>query len=246
MLTYEAFGIFGQPIVFAFRPGQVRYTKQVMKFLEDDLEAYSAAHSQPETLLLQTVRRETHLQVLMPQMLSGSLQGGLLAMLVRATQARCVLEIGTFTGYTALWMAQALPQDGLLHTIDINEELEDRVRHNLSHSEVEHKVRYHIGNALEVIPTLHETFDLVFIDADKENYRNYYDLVIGQVRPHGIIIADNVLWSGKVLADKDTADRKTRVMQEFNDYVHQDPRVDNVLLPLRDGLMLLTKRDEPI
>lgn len=217
-----------------------------MKFLDDDLEAYVAAHSQPETSLLQTIRRETHLQVLMPQMLSGALQGGLLALLVQLTQARRVLEIGTFTGYTALWMAQALPQDGLLHTIDSNEELEDRVRHYLEQSEAKGKVRYHVGNALDIILTLHETFDLVFIDADKENYRDYYDLVINQVRPHGIIIVDNVLWSGKVLADKDTADRKTQAMQAFNDYVHQDPRVDNVLLPLRDGLMLLAKRDETI
>ncbi len=217
-----------------------------MKFLDDDLEAYSVAHSQPETPLLQTIRRETHVQVLMPQMLSGTLQGSLLALLVRATQARRVLEVGTFTGYTALWMAQALPRDGLLHTIDINEELEDRVRHYLEQSGVKDKVHYHVGNALEIIPTLHETFDLVFIDADKDNYQNYYELVIDQVRPHGCIIVDNVLWSGKVLVDHDKADRKTQAMQIFNDYVHQDSRVDNVLLPLRDGLMLLVKRDKTL
>lgn len=215
-----------------------------MKFLDDDLEAYVAAHSQPETPLLQTIRRETHVQVLMPQMLSGALQSGLLAMLVRATQARCVLEIGTFTGYTALWMAQALPQDGLLHTIDVNEELEDRVRNYFGQSTVGDKVHYHVGNALEIIPTIHDTFDLVFIDADKDNYQHYYELVIDKVRAHGLIIVDNVLWSGKVVVAQDETDRKTRVIQAFNDYVHQDPRVDNVLLPLRDGLMLLTKREK--
>ena len=215
-----------------------------MKFLNDDLEAYATAHSQPETPLLQTIRRETHLQVLMPQMLSGALQGSLLAMLVRATQAHRVLEVGTFTGYAALWMAQALPEGGKLHTIDINEELEDRVRHYLEQAEVKDKVHYHVGDALKIIPTLDDTFDLVFVDADKDNYQNYYELVVDKVRAHGLIIVDNVLWSGKVLADQATADRKTRAMQAFNDYVHQDPRVDNVLLPLRDGLMLLARRDE--
>ena len=218
--------------------------QQVMKFLNQDLEGYSITHSQAETPLLQKIRRETHLQVLMPQMLSGPLQGGLLAMLVRLTRARCVLEIGTFTGYATLWMAEALPDEGIVHTIDRNEELEDRVRQYFEQSGLTEKIRYYVKDARDVIPTLDETFDLVFIDADKENYQHYYELVIDRVRPHGCIIVDNVLWSGKVLADKHTSDKKTRAMQAFNDYVHRDHRVENVLLPLRDGLMLLLKRDE--
>ena len=217
---------------------------QVMNVLDYDLEVYSTMHSQPETPLLQKIRRETYLQVLMPHMLSGPLQGGLLAMLVRLARARRVLEIGTFTGYATLWMAQALPEGGLIHTIDRNEELEDRVRGYFRQSEVASRICYHVGDAPEVISTLGEIFDLVFIDADKENYQRYYELTINQVRPGGCIIVDNVLWSGKVLADEKASDRKTRAMQAFNSYVHQDLRVENVLLPLRDGLMLLRKRDE--
>ena len=209
-----------------------------------NLDTYTIAHSHPETPLLRKIRRETHLQVLMPQMLSGPVQGGLLAMLVRAISARRVLEIGTFTGYAALWMAQALPTDGLIHTIDRNEELAGRVRSYFDQAEVSHKIQYHLGDAQKVIPTLDETFDLVFIDADKDHYQRYYELIINKVRVGGFIIADNVLWSGKVLVNKNEADRKTRAIQSFNEYVHQDARVMNVLLPLRDGLMVLTKQEE--
>jgi predicted O-methyltransferase YrrM len=204
------------------------------------LEAYIAAHSTPETALLKKIRRETHLQVLMPQMLSGPAQGALLATLVRLTRARRVLEVGTFTGYAALWMAQALPGDGLLHTIDCNEELEDRVRGYFGESDAGQRIRYHPGDAREVIPTLDETFDLVFIDADKDSYKHYYELIIDRVRENGLIIVDNVLWGGKVASG--TTDRKTRAIREFNDHVHRDPRVANVLLPLRDGLMMLIKQ----
>lgn len=205
------------------------------------LEAYVAAHSTPETALLTKIRRETHLQVLMPQMLSGPTQGALLAALVQLTQARRVLEIGTFTGYASLWMAQSLPDDGLLHTIDRNEELEDRVRGYFDESGVGHRINYHRGDAQEVIPTLDETFDLVFIDADKDNYLRYYELIVDSVRENGLIVVDNVLWGGKVTDEK--TDRKTQAIQAFNDHVHRDPRVANVLLPLRDGLMLLIKQD---
>ena len=212
--------------------------------MDPELEAYSVAHSQPETPLLQKIRRETHLQVLMPHMLSGPLQGSLLAQLIQLMQAKQVLEIGTFTGYATLWMAQALPEEGIVHTIDKNEELEDRVRNYFEQSTVTSKIRYHVGDALDIIPNLTDTFDLVFIDADKENYRRYYELTIDKVRPGGCIMVDNVLWSGKVLAEKKLTDKKTRAMQDFNDHVQQDDRVENVLLPLRDGLMLLRKRHE--
>ncbi|MGB3779473.1 MAG: O-methyltransferase [Tunicatimonas sp.] len=205
------------------------------------LNAYAAAHSTPETALLRRIRRETHLQVLMPQMLSGPAQGALLAALVRLTRARRVLEIGTFTGYASLWMAQALPDGGLLHTIDRNEELEDRVRGYFGESSVGQRIRYHLGDAREVIPTLDETFDLVFIDADKDNYQHYYELIIDKVRENGLIVVDNVLWGGKVMNEK--PDRKTKAIRDFNDYVHHDARVANVLLPLRDGLLLLIKQE---
>ena len=165
-------------------------------------------------------------------------------MLVRMTRAQRVLEIGTFTGYATLWIAQALPKGGIVHTIDRNEELEGRVRHYFEQSGVEHSIRYHLGDAQDVIATLDEAFDLIFIDADKDNYRRYYDLTIDRLRPGGCMVVDNVLWNGKVLADTMTADRKTRAVQSFNDYVHQDPRVDNLLLPLRDGLMILLKQDK--
>lgn len=204
------------------------------------MDAYVAAHSTPETALLKRIRRETHLQVLMPQMLSGPAQGALLAALVRLTRARRVLEVGTFTGYASLWMAQALPDNGLLHTIDRNEELEDRVRGYFGESSVGQRIRYHLGDAQEVLSTLAETFDLVFIDADKDSYRRYYELIVDKVRENGLIIVDNVLWGGKVASE--TTDRKTRAIREFNDHVHHDPRVANVLLPLRDGLMMLIKQ----
>ena len=212
-----------------------------MKPAAPTLDAYVAAHSTPETALLKKIRRETHLQVLMPQMLSGPTQGALLAMLVRLTRARRVLEIGTFTGYASLWMAQALPNNGLLHTIDRNEELEDRVRAYFDESEVGHRINYHCGDAREVIPTLDETFDLVFIDADKDNYQHYYALIVDKVRENGLIVVDNVLWGGKVI--NENPDRKTKAIRDFNDYVHHDARVANVLLPLRDGLLLLTKQE---
>ncbi len=205
------------------------------------LETYVAAHSTPETTLLEKIRRETHLQVLMPQMLSGPVQGALLAALVQLTRAKRVLEIGTFTGYASLWMAQALPDDGLLHTIDRNEELEDRVRAYFAESEVGHRIKYHCNDARTVVPTLDGTFDLVFIDADKENYGHYYRLIIDKVRENGLIVVDNVLWGGKVVSQK--PDRKTQAIRDFNNYVHHDAHVANVLLPLRDGLMILIKQE---
>lgn len=205
------------------------------------LDAYVAAHSTPETALLKKIRRETHLQVLMPQMLSGPSQGALLATLVQLLRARRVLEVGTFTGYASLWMAQALSDDGLLYTIDRNEELEDRVRAYFSESAVGHRIKYQLGDARELISTLDETFDLVFIDADKDSYLYYYELIFDKVRENGLIVVDNVLWGGKVIGE--TSDRKTQAIRDFNDHVHRDPRVANVLLPLRDGLMLLIKQD---
>ena len=213
-----------------------------MNLLGDALNQYILSHSQPETPLLQKIRRETYLQVLAPHMLSGLLQGSLLAMLVRMIQPSRILEIGTFTGYATIWMAQALPESALLYTIDANEELEDRVRGYLQEAGVAAQVDYRIGQALDVIPTIDDTLDMVFIDADKPNYRAYYDLVFDQVRPGGVILADNVLWHGRVVPGAlEKIDKKTRAILDFNAYIQQDSSVENVLLPIRDGLMIAFK-----
>lgn len=215
----------------------------MMELIDPALEQYIENHCSPENELLQALNRETHMKVLSPQMLSGRLQGNALSIFVHMLRPQNVLEIGTFTGYAAIWMAQALPPEGKLYTIDINEELEDMVRKYIEKAGLTSKIDYRIGNALEMIPTLDITFDLVFIDADKGNYKRYYDLVFEKVRKNGFIIADNVLWKGKVAEGKneEKKDKYTQVITEFNTYVHNDPRVENVLLPIRDGLMVARK-----
>ncbi len=212
-----------------------------MDFLPKPLADYVEAHTSPESTLLQHVNRETHTQVLMPRMLSGHLQGRVLAMLMQLLRPRRILEIGTYTGYSALCLAEGLADDGLLYTLDINEELEDRVRGYFAKAGLDNKIRYQIGNALEIIPTLTETWDLVFIDADKINYAKYYQLVMPQVRQGGFIIADNVLWSGKVADDTAKRDKDLQAMLDFNAMIQNDPHVENVLFPIRDGLMVVRK-----
>jgi caffeoyl-CoA O-methyltransferase len=214
-----------------------------MKLLSTAIEEYVEAHSLPESPLLKELRRETHLKVLSPNMLSGPIQGSLLAMLVRLIQPQRILEIGTFTGYSALWMAAAMPQGGKLITLDKNEELAGMVRHYIQQAGLQEVIQPMLGDAVALIPTLKETFDLVFIDADKINYPRYYELVFDKVRPGGLIVADNVLWHGKVVpAPDDKIDAKTQVIMDFNDQIQQDSRVENVLLPVRDGLMIVRKR----
>ena len=212
-----------------------------MDFLPDDINQYTEQHTSPESELLARVNRDTQSKVLQPRMLSGHLQGRILATFSNMIRPRRVLEIGTYTGYSALCFAEGLKPDGELHTIDINEELEDRIRGYFEQSIYADRIHLHIGNALEIVPNLNETWDLVFIDADKENYINYYNLVIDNLRPGGFIIADNVLWSGKVLNKPDTLDLDTRTLVEFNDMVQEDNRVENVLFPVRDGLMVCRK-----
>lgn len=213
-----------------------------MEFLDKELDEYIAKHSSPESQLLQHLNRDTWANVLMPRMLSGHLQGRVLSMLSHMIKPKRVLEIGTYTGYSAICLAEGLEKDGIMHTIDINEELSDMVNAYFKEARIEDKTRYHIGNALEIIPKLNEQWDLVFIDADKENYSNYFDLVIDQVGQGGFIIADNVLWSGKVLEkNREKTDKDTLAIMEFNEKVHQDNRVENVLFPVRDGLMVLRK-----
>ncbi|MHB1279451.1 MAG: O-methyltransferase [Bacteroidia bacterium] len=214
-----------------------------MDFIDEKLSAYAEAHTKAESPLLAELNRETWAKVLMPRMLSGHIQGRLLSMFSRMIQPKEILEVGTYTGYSALCLAEGLAEGGVLNTIDINEELEDMVRKYIRKAGLEESVKFHIGNALEIIPKLSPHFDLVFIDADKENYSNYYDLVIDRMRTGSYIIADNVLWSGKVTeADEIARDLETRSLHEFNIKVQNDPRVENILLPVRDGLMVIRKR----
>jgi caffeoyl-CoA O-methyltransferase len=214
-----------------------------MDFIDEKLSAYAEAHTTAESPLLAELNRETWAKVLMPRMLSGHIQGRLLSMFSQMIQPKEILEIGTYTGYSALCLAEGLAEGGVLNTIDINEELEDMVRKYIRKAGLEENIKFHIGNALEIIPKLTTHFDLVFIDADKENYSNYYDLVIDRMRTGSYIIADNVLWSGKVLEENEIAnDLETRSLHEFSIKVHNDPRVENILLPIRDGLMVIRKR----
>ena len=213
-----------------------------MDLFSKTLEAYIAAHTTPENELLKEINRQTHLKVLQPRMLSGHLQGRILAMFSQMIRPKYILEIGTYTGYSALCLAEGLVNEGQLHTIDINEELESMVRGFFARSPYFHQMHYHIGNALEIIPNLNFHFDLIFIDADKLNYANYYDLVFEKVNQNGFIIIDNVLWDGKVLPQTDKVDKKTQAMIDFNQKIQLDSRVENILLPIRDGLMLVRKK----
>lgn len=213
-----------------------------MEFLPESISEYAEYHTSPESDLLARVNRDTHAKVLQPRMLSGHLQGRILSLFSKMITPKRVLEIGTYTGYSALCFAEGLDENGLIHTIDINEELAERVNGYFEESGYSDRIQLHIGSAIEIIPSLSETWDLVFIDADKENYIRYYDLVIDQVRQGGYIIADNVLWSGKVLNDPDTLDLDTRTLVEFNDRIQTDDRVENILLPVRDGLMICRKK----
>ena len=213
-----------------------------MEFIDKDLDDYIVNHTSKESKLLQQVNRETWTNVLMPRMLSGHLQGRVLSMLSHMIKPKRVLEIGTYTGYSAICLAEGMSDEGFIHTIDVNEELEDLVKSYLKEAKLENKSQYHIGNAMEIIPNINEKWDLVFIDADKDNYSNYFDLVIEKMNKGGFIIADNVLWSGKVIEKfRDKLDKDTEALMEFNEKVHRDTRVENVLFPIRDGLMVLRK-----
>ena len=206
-----------------------------------ELEAYIAEHSEQEPPILAELNRTTHLNVMRPRMLSGNLQGQFLKMLCGLIGARRVLEIGTYTGYAAISMAMGVVDGGMVHTIDINDELEDMVRDFVHRSGMEERICFHVGDACEVIPRLDELFDLVFIDADKRQYLDYYHLVFDRVRPGGMIVADDVLWDGKVV-DARSRDAQTRGILEFNDFVHSDSRVENILLPVRHRLMKKRKK----
>ena len=209
--------------------------------ITQEIEEYCEAHSTPEPELLYRLNRETNLKVMNPRMLSGHIQGMFLTSLVQMMQPKAVLEIGTYTGYAAICLAEGLPDDGIIDTIEIDAELEDIILKYFSQYSKKEKINLHIGDAVEVIPTLDKTYDLVFMDADKEEYIRYYELVLPKVRKGGYILADNVLWSGKVLQEVKSGDKDTPAIRQFNDYVLQDERVRNFLLPLRDGIMVIEK-----
>lgn len=212
-----------------------------MDLLSDELKSYLESSCDPESDLLKQIDRETHLKVSLPRMLSGHYQGRVLSMFSKLICPRRILEVGTFTGYATLCLAEGLSEDGILHTIDINAELEDMVRASFAKSDLGLKIKYHIGNALEIIPNLNEIFDLVFIDADKKNNEAYYKLSIDKLRSGGLIIVDNVLWSGKVIDDKKT-DSATTLISNFNEMVSADQRVEKLILPVRDGIFIIRKK----
>ncbi|MCX3264480.1 O-methyltransferase [Pedobacter agri] len=210
-----------------------------MSLINDDLQQLLLNYCEPESELLQHIDRETNLKVLMPRMLSGHYQGRVLSMLSKMVTPKRILEIGTFTGYATLCLAEGLSADGLIYTLDINAELEDMVRANFEKSPLNSKIKYILGDANETLNQLDEVFDIVFIDADKKNNGTYYDLVFDRVRPGGILIVDNVLWSGKVLQEKQ--DKDTRNITSFNDKIAADERVEKLILPVRDGLFVIRK-----
>lgn len=207
-----------------------------------ELEEYILNHIDPEDELLATLDRNTHLYHLRPRMVSGHLQGRILKMFCRMIRPHRILELGTFTGYSALCLAEGLCEGGEVHTIEIDDEIEDFTRSYFDRSPVGDRIKLYIGDACEIVPTLADTYDLVFIDANKRDYLKYYELVLPKVRPGGIILADNTLWDGKVVTDPHSRDAQTVGIERFNDFVATDNRVEKVILPLRDGLTILWKK----
>ncbi|MEL0644633.1 O-methyltransferase [Olleya sp. Ti.3.14] len=212
-----------------------------MYFLPEKLDDYVVAHSQDEPKLLQQLTRETYQKILQPIMLSGPYQGRVLSMISKLIKPKSVLELGTFTGYATLCLAEGLHPEGEIHTIDVNEELEDFQRKYFDKSGYGTQIHQHLGSAIDILPTLDKTFDLVFIDADKPNYINYFHLIIDKLNPGGIILSDNVLWHGKVIEPVDPKDVSTNIVLEFNTLLKKDPRIETVLLPIRDGLTISRK-----
>jgi len=209
-----------------------------MQFLSEALESYVVSHTQDEPKLLQELTKETWQKILTPRMLSGHFQGRVLAMISKLVQPKIILEIGTYTGYSALCLAEGLHPEGLLHTIDKNEELAPFSKKYFDKSDYKNKIIQHQGNALEVIKKLDLKFDLVFIDADKKNYSNYFHLIIEKINKGGVIISDNVLWSGKVIEPIKLNDNETSALLVYNKLLKQDSRIETVLLPIRDGLTI--------
>ena len=213
-----------------------------MHFISEKLDDYVVKHSEEEPALLATLTRETYQKILQPRMLSGHYQGRVLSVLSKLIRPKTILELGTFTGYSALCLAEGLDKNGILHTIDINEELVDFQRSYFDKSIYGSQIVQHLGSALDIIPTLDTTFDLVFMDADKPNYINYFHQIIDKINPGGVILSDNVLWSGKVIEALDSSDVSTKIVLEYNVLLKEDPRLETVLLPIRDGLTVSIKK----
>ncbi|CAL2057974.1 O-methyltransferase [Tenacibaculum sp. 190524A05c] len=209
-----------------------------MHFLPEELDNYVVKHSQQEPTLLKELSRETWQKVLNPRMLSGAFQGRVLSMISKLIAPKTILEIGTYTGYSALCLAEGLQQNGKLYTIDKNEELEELQSKYFEKSTFSNQIQQYIGNAIDIIPTIEDKFDLVFIDADKSNYLNYFNLIIDKMNTGGVILSDNVLWSGKVVEKLDEKDIDTKVLLEYNQLLNEDERLETVLLPIRDGLTI--------
>ena len=207
-----------------------------MHFLSQDLEDYIEQHSQKEPELLAALNKETYQKILLPRMLSGHFQGRVLSMLSKLIRPLNILEIGTYTGYSALCLCEGMQENGILHTIDIKEELVDFQRKHFDKSLWGNQIVQHLGQAVDIIPTIDSKFDLVFIDADKENYINYFELIVPKMNKGGIILSDNVLWSGKVVEPLHPNDLSTKILLEYNKLLANDKRVETVLLPIRDGL----------
>jgi len=207
-----------------------------MHFISPELEDYIEQHSEKEPALLAALNKETYQKILLPRMLSGHFQGRVLSMLAKLIRPLNILEIGTYTGYSALCLCEGMQDNGVLHTIDIKEELTDFQRKHFDKSPWGKQIVQHLGEATTIIPTLDIKFDLVFIDADKENYINYFELIVPRMNKGGIILSDNVLWSGKVLEPLNPKDISTKILLEYNALLKNDPRVETVLLPIRDGL----------
>jgi len=212
-----------------------------MEILPHDLQEYLDGHCDPEPECLQTINRETYLKVLRPHMLSGHYQGRVLSFLSKMMQPRRILEIGTFTGYATICLAEGLTDDGIIHTIEVNRELEEMLNSHFKLTSVEKKIKLHFGEALNIVPDLEEdNFDVVFIDADKKNNFNYFQLVLNKVRSGGLIIIDNVLWKGKVYGPENDAD--TKLIRELNDQISVNKSVEKLILPIRDGLLVIRKK----
>ena len=209
-----------------------------MEILSEKINDYVKAHSQKEPDLLKALNKETWQKAMIPRMLSGHFQGRVLSMISKLLQPKCILEIGTYTGYSALCLAEGLQKNGVLHTIDRNEELFDLQKKYFDKSDYKNNIQQHLGNALDIIPQLDEKFDLVFIDADKGNYANYFHLIIDKMNPGGVILSDNVLWSGKVTETPDPKDIDTIALIDYNKLLNNDDRIETVLLTIRDGLSM--------
>ena len=212
-----------------------------MYFLPEAIDKYVVAHSVEEPELLRQLTRETYQKILQPIMLSGPYQGRVLSILSKLIKPKSILELGTFTGYSTICLAEGLPPNGELHTIDINEELEDFQRKYFNKSGFGDQIIQHVGNAIDIIPTIETSFDLVFIDADKPNYSNYFHLVIGKLNKGGIILSDNVLWHGKVVESLNPKDISTKAVLDYNKLLKEDSRIESVMLPIRDGLTISRK-----